>query len=58
MKKTAAKNETRMVQAILRLPKRYLDMAKEMGRKEYTSYSAILRRAIIEWMDGQKGGGK
>jgi len=48
-----AKKE-RMVQAIVRIPVKYADMAKEIGRKELRSYSSVLRRAIIEWLDEYK----
>ena len=52
-----AKKE-RMVQAIVRIPVKYADMAKEIGRKELRSYSSVLRRAIIEWLDEYKRRGK
>ena len=52
-----AKKE-RMVQAIVRIPRQYAELAKEVGRKELRSYSSVLRRAIIEWLDENKKGGK
>lgn len=44
----------RMVQVIVRIPKQYSDLAKEIGEKELRSYSSVLRRAIIEWLDALK----
>jgi Arc/MetJ-type ribon-helix-helix transcriptional regulator len=51
------KNE-RMVQAIVRIPGQYANLAKEIGKKELRSYSSVLRRAIIEWLDEYKRRGK
>lgn len=47
----------RMVQVVVRVPKEYADLAKEIGRKEYRSYASVLRRAIIEWLNEHKKGG-
>jgi Arc/MetJ-type ribon-helix-helix transcriptional regulator len=52
-----AKKE-RMVQAIVRIPGKYADLAKDIGRKELRSYSSVLRRAIIEWLDEYRKRGK
>jgi len=48
----------RMVQAIVRIPRQHVELAKEIGRKEVRSYSSVLRRAIIEWLDEYKKGGR
>ena len=40
----------KMTQAVLRIPKEYVDLAKEIGKKELRSYSSVLRRAIVEWL--------
>lgn len=48
-----AKKE-KMVQAIVRIPVKYADLAKDIGRKELRSYSSVLRRAIIEWLEERK----
>lgn len=48
----------RMVQAIVRIPRQHAELAKEIGRKELRSYSSVLRRAIIEWLDEYKKEGR
>ncbi|MCX6565392.1 MAG: hypothetical protein NTW38_03050 [Candidatus Aminicenantes bacterium] len=48
------KEKERMVQAIVRIPQQYADMAKEIGEKELRSYSSVLRRAIVEWLEAHK----
>ena len=45
------KAKERMTQVIVRIPQQYADMAKEIGKNELRSYSSVLRRAIIEWLE-------
>ena len=46
----------RMVQVVVRVPKEYANLAKQIGKKEYRSYASVLRRAIIEWLNKHKRG--
>ncbi len=42
----------------LRLSPDTIRQAKVIARAELLPYSAILRRAIVEWLDAHKKGGK
>jgi hypothetical protein len=52
------KKET-MYPIMIRMPKRIVDQAKKIGKKELRPFTSVLRRAIIEWLEAyKKRGGK
>jgi hypothetical protein len=50
------KPQTRVIP--LRLSENTINRAKAIAHAELLPYSAILRRAIVEWLDAYKKGGK
>jgi Arc/MetJ-type ribon-helix-helix transcriptional regulator len=49
----------KMTMAVVRLPEDYVNLARKIAKIELRSYSSVLRRAIIEWLEAyQKGGRK
>jgi Arc/MetJ-type ribon-helix-helix transcriptional regulator len=49
----------KMTMAVVRLPEDYVNLAQRIAKTELRSYSSVLRRAIIEWLEAyQKVGRK
>lgn len=41
----------KMTMAVVRLPEDYVNLAQRIAKTELRSYSSVLRRAIIEWLE-------
>ncbi len=44
----------RMVQVVLRIPVEADSKIRALAKREYRSYSSVLRQAIIEWLGKRK----
>lgn len=47
-----------MVQIVLRVQPEVEEEIREIARKEYRSYSSVLRQAIFEWLENRNPGKK
>jgi hypothetical protein len=43
---------------MIRLPRKYVDQAREIAKKELRPFTSVLRRAIIEWLEAYKKRGR
>ena len=51
-------NKETMYPIMIRMPKKVVDQAKEIAKKELRPFTSVLRRAIIEWLESYTKSGK
>jgi len=44
----------KMIMTVVRLPEDYVNLARKIAKAELRSYSSVLRRAVIEWLNNYK----